>query len=141
MPEHSSYTELFDEKGNLISVLIAPSLWEQIKPQCLKILGVSMTPKERPEPIADWETLIKYWDFNYPVDTDVFCATCGTSTKVWADDEPRKFRLSAATLGGLVTFTCQTCHSKILKKHFKDRIQVDCSPYTDKKNPSKEGRY
>jgi DNA-directed RNA polymerase subunit RPC12/RpoP len=77
----------------------------------------------------DWELLKKYWDFQYAVDTDVFCENCGNTTENWEQDHPRKFYLKAASLGGLVTFQCAQCSARILKKHFKDSIKVELLPF------------
>ena len=97
--------------------------------------------QEQPEPIPDWETLKEYWDFSYPVDLDVACEHCGNSTEDWTGDEPRLFRLTSANLAGLVAFKCMKCKAKITKRHFKDKILTECSPYRDSKVTSKEGRY
>ncbi len=133
-------TELFDKDGNLIGCLLTADIWASIKPTVLKTLGIQEKPEKRPEPISDWETLKEYWDFPYPVDTDVHCEQCGASTENWELDEPRKFRLSSANLAGLVSFTCQQCRAKITKKHFKDSIKVEIQPYREK-DLRKEGRY
>ena len=34
------------------------------------------------------------------------CETCGASTEDWQADEPRKFTLAAANMGGLLAFEC-----------------------------------
>lgn len=133
-------TELFDKAGNPIGCLVSAEAWAAIKPAALKALGIQEAREERPEPIADWETLKEYWDFPYPVDTDVHCEQCGASTQNWENDTPRKFRLSSANLAGLVAFSCQQCKSKITKKHFKDTITVETKPYREK-DQRKEGRY
>ncbi|WP_432738585.1 hypothetical protein [Maridesulfovibrio sp. FT414] len=133
-------TELYDKDGNLIGVLITAPLWEQIKPKLKGILPEE-APKERPEPTGDWNTLKDYWDFPYPVDTDVHCENCGNKTDDWEKDEPRKFRLTSCNLGGLVSFKCTQCQARIVKKHFKDQITVECTPYIDEKTQRKEARY
>ncbi|WP_147819544.1 hypothetical protein [Salidesulfovibrio onnuriiensis] len=134
------FTELFDKDGNLIGCLLTADAWASIKPTVLKALNIQEAPPERPEPLADWETLKEYWDFPYAVDTDVHCDNCGESTENWQQDNPRKFRLSSANLAGLVSFTCQKCHAKITKKHFKDTIKVENQPYREK-DLRKEGQY
>lgn len=133
-------TELFDKEGNLIGCLLTAEAWVAVRPAALKTLGVQEKPAERPEPIADWDMLKEYWDFPYPVDTDVHCEHCGERTENWQEDTPRKFRLSSANLAGLVSFVCQQCNSKITKKHFKDEITSETAPFQDK-DPRKEGRY
>ena len=86
-------------------------------------------PEQLPEPLADWATLQEFWDFPYPVDTDVVCGQCGSSTSDWQRDEPRKFRLVACNLGGLVRFECQACKARIMKRHFKDKITAETRPF------------
>ena len=89
-------------------------------------------PEARPEPLQEWETLLAYWDFTYPPAYDVHCDCCGAKTDDWRADEPRKFRLRNANLGGLVTFQCAGCKALVLKKHFKKHLTVECKPYVDK---------
>jgi len=141
MSEHIN--ELFDKDGNLIGALISGEAWKYIRTEVLASLGVEEAPEPEQitEPTSDWEMLKEYWDFSYPVDTDVTCEHCGNSTEDWAADDPRKFRLSSANLAGLVAFQCLSCQSKITKKHFKDTILVECTPFQDDKIKSKEGRY
>ena len=135
-----SLTELFDKDGNKIGVLITADLWSQIKPHIKQFLPAE-APKERPEPIGEWETLKEYWDFPYPVDTDVHCELCGTRTEDWEKDQPRKFRLMSCNLGGLVSFQCAECKARIVKKHFKDEITVECTAYVEDKTKKFEARY
>lgn len=135
--------ELFDKDGNLIGALLTGEAWLAVKDQVYATLGVveEKAEPEIPEPIADWETLKEYWDFQYPVDTDVICEHCGSKTEDWAADDPRLFRLTSANLAGLVAFKCMNCRSKIVKRHFKDKVTTECSPYRDEKITNKEGRY
>ncbi|NDV19979.1 hypothetical protein GO013_11155 [Pseudodesulfovibrio sp. JC047] len=135
--------ELFDKDGNLIGALLSAEAWTTVKKPVLDTLGIvdNHAEPERPEPLADWETLKQYWDFPYPVDTDVACEHCGNSTQDWAKDDPRLFRLSSANLAGLVCFKCMKCQAKILKRHFKDEITTECTPFQSSKISSKEGRY
>lgn len=135
-------TKLYDNKGKLIGVLLSPEAWEVARDKVMPAFGEG-EPKqeERPEPLDDWETLKQYWDYSYPVDTDVHCDICGSDTKDWTLDEPRRFRLCAANLGGLVTFQCQQCKAKVVKRHFKDQILTETKPYQDKKDSKCEARY
>jgi len=135
--------ELFDKDGNLIGCLLTAEAWAAAKDTVLKTLGLEerAAPPAKPEPIAEWETLKEYWDFSYPPDTDVACEHCGNETANWQADEPRLFRLTSANLAGLVAFQCTKCQSKIVKKHFKDQIKTECTPFQDSKDLSKEGRY
>lgn len=136
--------ELYDSEGNLIGCLMSSEAWTVVKSNVLSQLGLKekapVTP-DIPEPISDWETLKDYWDYPYPVDTDVECENCGNNTPDWASDEPRRFHLTSANLAGLVSFRCVQCQAKIVKKHFKDDIRTECTPFHDTKDQSKEGRY
>lgn len=136
-------TELFDKDGNLIGALLTAPAWIAVRDQVMAGLGIQDTAAvaEKPEPLADWETLQQYWDFPYPVDTDVACENCGNATGDWAADDPRRFRLTSANLAGLVSFKCMNCQAKVVKKHFKDQISTECTPFREAKDASKEGRY
>ncbi|MDD3310513.1 hypothetical protein [Pseudodesulfovibrio sp.] len=135
--------ELFDKDGNPIGALLSAEAWAVVRDDVLARLGLAeqSTPPEKPEPLGDWETLQEYWDFDYPVDTDVTCSVCGNTTEDWAADDPRKFRLTAANLAGLVSFQCRNCLTKVVKKHFKDTIVTECTPFQGEKLQNKEGRY
>ena len=84
------------------------------------------------EPIEDWELFKKCWDFKYPYDFSVKCEICGNETQNWEQDEEKKFLLTAASVSGLVSFKCLKCGSKIVKKHFKDKIVSETIPYSPK---------
>ncbi len=133
-------TELFDKQGNLVGALLTAQGWTKAKPLLKELLCEEEQAADTPEPLKDWETLKNAWGFSYPVDMDVSCSNCNSSTKNWAEDNPRLFRLTAAGLAGLVTFRCLTCKSKILKKHFKDEILVETHPHQEK-DKHKEARY
>lgn len=123
-------TRLYNEQGTLLGVFIAAELWARLEPELAAHLPASAPAAEPPlpEPLGDWATLLEFWDFTYPVDTDVNCEACGSSTPDWQRDEPRKFRLAACNLGGLVRFECQACKARIMKRHFKDKITVETKP-------------
>ncbi|WP_319582738.1 hypothetical protein [uncultured Pseudodesulfovibrio sp.] len=135
--------ELFDKDGNLIGALLTAEAWNAVRDQVMTALGIQETPavEEKPEPTADWDLLTQYWDFPYPVDMDVACENCGNKTENWSEDDPRRFRLTSANLAGLVAFKCMDCQAKVVKKHFKDEIVTECTPYLEEKITSKEGRY
>ncbi|BAH73505.1 hypothetical protein [Solidesulfovibrio magneticus] len=135
------FLELFDANGAPRGVLLSAELWERCKDQVLPPLTKALyvldpaarpEPEVRPEPLQEWETLLAYWDFTYPPAYDVHCDCCGAATDDWRADEPRKFRLRNANLGGLVTFQCAGCKALVLKKHFKKHLTVECKPYVDK---------
>ena len=123
-------TRLFDDQGKFLGVFIAAELWTRLEPSLAAHLPASgpVAAPPLPEPLADWSALLQSWDFAYPVDTDVRCELCGNSTGDWQKDEPRKFRLRACNLGGLVRFECQACKARIMKRHFKDKITVEIKP-------------
>lgn len=132
------FQPLYDQDRNLLGVWLSPELWAKtekaLSPAIDKALEeLSPTAKpEPPEPIKDWELLAQYWDFQYPLPTDVACEACGAKTEDWQADEPRKFRLRAASMGGLVNFECMGCRARILKKHFKKHVDVECRPFVQK---------
>lgn len=139
MPEIKHFQPLYDEQRNLLGVLLSPALWKkgenQLSPVLDKLLA-ELEPRaeaQQTEPLKDWELLAQYWDFQYPMPKDVHCTLCDTRTDDWQADEPRKFRLKSATLGGLVNFQCQGCRARIIKKHFKKNVDVECRPFIDKK--------
>ncbi len=134
------FIELHDASQTFVGVFIGPELWARTKDAILPILeaaGQEPTDAASPatppaEPLADFETLLAYWDFAYPPAYDLACAQCGAKTEDWRKDEPRKFRLTSANLGGQTSFCCLACRSKIIKRHFKKHVSVDCLPFVDK---------
>lgn len=119
----------FDAQGKPLGVFIPFALWEQLDENIRKALdGPNKKLQEIKEPTGDWDMLVSCWDFPYPVDTDVHCQLCENQTQDWKQDTPRKFLLKAANLGGLVSFECCQCQSRIRKNHFKDAIDVSCTP-------------
>jgi hypothetical protein len=118
-----------DAKGKPEGVFIEEEMWRHV---CQHVLSVveKLYPSEDTivEPMADLQLLEKYWDLRYELPTDVACETCGTSTSDWKADEPRKFMLRAANMGGLLAFQCVGCKSRITKRHFKDKVTVTCTP-------------
>lgn len=132
------FEPLFDQNRNLVGVWLSPELWRKAEnalspaiDKALEELDPTRRP-ETPEPMKDWEALLQYWDLAYPLPTDVFCEQCGAKTDNWMQDDPRLFRLRSATMGGLVNFECQGCRARIIKKHFKKHVDVECRPFVDK---------
>ncbi|PTN36524.1 hypothetical protein [Desulfonatronum sp. SC1] len=118
----------FDAQGKPLGVFIPFALWEQLDQKTRNALERPTAKfQEIKEPIGDWEMLVSCWDFPYPVDTDVHCRLCDNQTQDWQQDNPRKFLLKAANLGGLVSFECAQCQARIRKNHFKDAIDVNCT--------------
>lgn len=137
-----AFQELFDSKGEPLGAFLGPEAWALVREAVLAQYAPS-DPAAEPaaaEPMQDWLDLVQYWDFTYPVDHDVACPLCGNSTQAWELDEPRKFLLTAANLGGLVAFRCLGCQAKVIKRHFKDTIKVEAKPYQDEKSVRNLGR-
>ena len=135
--------EIFDKEGNSLGAIIDAEAWPAFKPILAREFGLFSQhgPEAKPEPMQDWEYLQQYWDFPYPPDYDVTCGHCGQQTENWSKDDPRLFRLRAASLSGLVTFICQNCNARIIKKHFKNEILSETHPYLEDKDSLKEARY
>lgn len=123
---------LYNQRGELLGILLSPEIWtlteDRVSPILDKALSRLEPSEPEPEPITDWETLVKFWDFKYPVDKSVKCDRCQAQTQDWSADSPRLFRLKNASMGGLVIFTCQTCQSQISKRHFKKHIECKTTP-------------
>lgn len=132
------FQPLYDQDKKLVGVWLSPELWAKaealVSPALDKALA-ELSPKQEPilpEPMKDWEMLAQYWDFQYPMPSDVHCDLCGNATEDWRKDEPRKFLLRSANLGGLVNFQCQACRARVIKKHFKKHVDVECRPFVEK---------
>lgn len=124
-----SIVHAFDAKGTFLGVFIPAASWDSLESGIQSALLAENTPaRQIKEPLGDWEMLVSCWDFPYPVDLDVRCDLCGNCTQDWQLDDPRKFILKAANLGGLVSFECTSCHARIRKNHFKDEINIQCTP-------------
>ena len=139
MSEH--VTKLYDADGSLIGVLLSPEAWKAAEPALRGEFALQEADPEPKEQLKDWETLKSFWDFPYPVDTDVTCEACGGATRDFQADDPRKFLLTAASLSGLVSFYCRGCKAKIIKRHFKDKIVSETKPFQETKNPRTEARF
>ena len=132
------FLPLYDQDKKLIGVWLSPELWTKTQRALIPILDKAMgeiSPfhaPEVPERMQDWELLAQYWDFPYPLPTDVCCAHCSSHTDDWRKDEPRAFKLRSATIGGLANFECLHCKARIIKKHFKNKVDVQCHPYVEK---------
>ncbi len=123
---------LYSQTGNLLGVCISAKKWFENEAGLEAILfsQQSANPAEpKAEPIQDWDKLLSYWDFRYPVEKIVKCNNCGAQTEDWTEDDPRKFTLKAANIGGLVSFLCNGCNYRVTKKHFKDHVCYECTPF------------
>lgn len=132
--------DVYDRKGTLLGIFLSREIWERAGRELTPILEQAAAALEADaegpgnaepqEPLRDWEQLKAAWDFAYPVDRSVRCEICGNESANWEQDSPRKFVLKAASLGGLVRFRCQSCKATIIKRHFKDSIQIETKPST-----------
>lgn len=130
MNKDTAIRYVVDAQGKPQGVYLEEDMWQQV---CKHVLAVAerLFPSERviSEPMADYELLVKYWDLRYELPSDVSCEACGASTEDWQADEPRKFLLRAANMGGLLAFECQNCKSRVTKRHFKDKVTMTCTPH------------
>ena len=131
------YLSLHDMHGKILGVFIESELWNRCKQDILPILEKATEtepalPQQQPEPMRDWESLLEYWDFTYPPSYELSCEQCGATTADWRADQPRKFWLTAANLGGLAAFQCLNCQARIIKRHFKKHTSVECRPFIEK---------
>ena len=134
-PKH--FQPLYDADRRLFGVFLSPELWAKISKSMNPLIDKALTELEpnlgpEPEPLHDWDTLAQCWDFKYPMPHDISCECCGNATPDWRQDEPRKFRLKSANIGGLANFLCTQCQARIIKKHFKDHVAVECRPFVNK---------
>jgi hypothetical protein len=133
LDESRPIQSLYGDNGEFLGLFIGPEMWDRVEKEVAPILQRELDrlegekEPELKEPLDDWENLKQFWGFNYPVDYDVHCDVCGTSTDNWQEDAPRKFQLKAASLSGLVTYLCRNCGARVIKKHFKDHITVETS--------------
>jgi len=136
--EKTHFQPVYDQDKNILGIWISPQLWAKVESAVSDtfdkaIEELSPQPKkELAETMKDWDLLAQYWDWPYPMPMDVLCDHCGAQTPDWQKDEPRKFRLCSATLAGLVNFECLGCRARIIKKHFKKHVDVECRPFLEK---------
>ncbi len=135
--QKNHFQPLYDEKQRLLGVVISPELWMAVEKKVNPIFDAALASltgqemkkaEEPPEPMKNFEQFKEYWDFPYELPYDVHCDHCGQKSENWLEDDPRKFRLRNANLGGLLCFTCMQCNASIAKKHFKKHVAVECSP-------------
>lgn len=125
---------LYNSENEFQGVMISAALWEQIG-ESVQIEVKRLLPPAEPadsaeaalaqEPLQDWERFMQFWDFRYPPESSVVCRSCGEQTEDWTKDDPRKFILKAANIGGLVAFHCCGCGARVLKRHFKDNVSFE----------------
>jgi len=130
MGSTENFFQVFGQDGRLHAVMLSASLWEKVRhliePE-IRAFNQASESSFVPEPLQEWEELKQYWDFKYPVCTDVECGNCGAKTEDWEHDPERRFRLKSASFGGLVVFTCNGCGATVRKKHFKDHVCFEYS--------------
>ena len=123
----SEISYIVTAKGDILSVVVPYALWQRLEPEAQKLMSVEDQPKRKPEPLADFDTLMEYWSFRYPYSPAVTCPSCGTSTEDWRNDPSHPFWLHNASLGGLLVFHCDHCGATVRQKHFTDHVAVECS--------------
>lgn len=130
MSKETAIRYVVDAQGQPQGVFLDEEMWQHVCKHVLAALE-KLYPSEQQwvEPMADYDLLVKYWDFRYDLPTDVHCETCGASTEDWTADQPRKFILRAANMAGLLSFQCTACSSRVTKRHFKDKVTVTCTPH------------
>ena len=134
------FQEIFDAQGQSLGAILGPEVWAEVREDIFARFAVPQAEPEKPEPLDDWHFLVQHWDFKYPVHLDVACPLCGNESADWEHDEPRKFRLTAANMGGLVSFRCLSCQARIIKRHFFDEVTADAVPYAPEKSLRNKGR-
>jgi len=139
MDTKSELLYVCNAQGHVLSVHIPMEIWSKIETKIMPLIqevsGQLADPAGEappPEPMADWQTLTEYWDFKYPVNTEVHCDLCDSRTEDWTKDEPRKFWLLACNLGGLVRYCCLTCQARVTKRLFKDKITYEAKQQQEK---------
>jgi len=125
-------TELFDKNGNLIGALLTADLWAKVKPM-VKDLLPQEAPPERPEPIGEWETLKEYWDFPYPVDTDVHCELAVTKLKTGKRMIPASSGLCPATSVDLFHLNAPSAMPALSKSTSKMKSPSNVQPTLKKR--------
>lgn len=128
---------LYNSQNEFQGVMITAALWEKIGESVQAEIKRVLPPAEPAdptaaalarEPLQDWERFLSFWDFRYPPEYSVLCKSCGSQTHDWTADEPRKFILKAANIGGLVSYHCCGCGARVIKRHFKDSVYFEFEP-------------
>jgi hypothetical protein len=134
------FQEIFDAQGNPLGAILGPEVWASVREVVLHQFAQPEPEPVKPEPLDDWRVLVQNWDFKYPVDLDCACPLCGNASADWEHDSPRKFILTAANMGGLVSFRCLSCQARIIKRHFYDTIKIEVVPFAPEKSIRNKGR-
>lgn len=132
MKKNEHFIRLFDRHGNLHSVQLSAELWQKGGQPLHDFIDslFGEDPTTIPEPVEEWEQFKKFWDFEYPLCSDVECKACGCKVSDWQTAPGHPFVLKSAQLGGLVVFLCKECGAIVRKKHFKDHICFEASSKT-----------
>jgi hypothetical protein len=134
------FQEIYDAQGQPLGAILGPEAWASVREVVLQHFSAPAPEPEKAEPLEDWRALVQSWDFRYPVDLDAACPACGNESADWEQDSPRKFLLTAANMGGLVSLRCLACQARIIKRHFYDTIKVEAVPYSPEKGLRNKGR-
>jgi hypothetical protein len=134
------FQEIFDVNGQALGAILGPEVWAAVREEVLQRFSAPIAEPLHPEPLDDWRSLVLHWDFRYPVDLDCSCPVCGNESTDWEHDSPRKFMLTAANMGGLVSFRCLSCQARIIKRHFYDTIKIEAVPFAPERSVRNKGR-
>ena len=119
-----------DAKVNVEYVLLPWDLWRRLEPQAAALHAKPQQPEnleQPPGPLADFDALLRTWDFRYPYSPAVSCPHCGAATEDWRTDPAQPFVLTNANIGGLLVFHCRACGTTIRQKHFRDHQALEHS--------------
>lgn len=126
---------LVDAQGKCAAVQISAALWERVQKTVKNaesvLTGKGHDPFAVPAPMQAFEDFKSVWDFRYPYEARVECKACGAVTENWEDDPARPFHLTNANFGGLLVFRCRACRATVRKKHFRDHVAYECTPFAD----------
>lgn len=115
--------KLFDASGNFTGVFVPAALWDKLE----KHLDKPALPDNGGDDLDGFRELLESWSFAYPYDPAVSCPSCGQKSDDWRVDPERPFRLSSASLGGLMVFQCARCGATIRHKYFRRHVAKEYS--------------
>lgn len=110
--------KLYDSDGVFAGVFVPASLWSRFEGS----LVPSAAKSQAGDDLTAFNELLESWSFAYPYDPAVSCPACGSATGDWRSDPAHPFRLSSASLGGLLVFQCEKCGATIRHKYFRRHV-------------------
>lgn len=115
--------KLFDANGNFTGVFVPAAIWENLERQ----LDQTKALENAGDDLDGFRELLDSWSFSYPYDPAVDCPVCGQKSEDWQNDPAHPFRLSSASLGGLLVFQCAKCGATIRHKYFRRHVAKEYS--------------